>query len=141
MNKSLDKVKTYAWKMQPDAVLAQAAAVQNTWYTILDTTEDVRLYYVYVMAATATEDLEVKITIDGLTYTGGTASTNDVWYGYYKYIVGQSLTMLSYATDTVSSIKWATLEGHSVKVEVRKVSAAGANVLNGRVTYAKLMPT
>ena len=133
---SLDK-KTAAFypvpKLQPVAVLQQAAAVQNTWYTVLDTTKNCRLINVVMTMQTANEDLELRLTIDGVVWVGGQA--NAVAGTDYLCFISYYGAALNITTTDYSIYRAFLIEGRSVKVEIRKTSANGANRLDGHVIY------
>jgi len=122
---------------QADATLSQAAAAQNTWYTILDTVVNARIYSIAVMMGTADETLEVRVTIDGQPLaTVGVNCTAAAWY-----IVRRSPSLATLALLAVTGAESENsflLEGKSVKIEARKTTAAGANTLSGRAKYAIL---
>ena len=122
-------------KHQPDAELSQADPVQNTWYTILDTQENARIYCITVAVMTTDETLEARVTIDGQTLTGSVDATADAWYFVEKSLLDAGLSL---GTAWMLAVHYAALEGRSVKVEVRKTTAAGTGTLMGRVIYAKL---
>lgn len=120
------------------ATLTQAAAVQNTWYDILATTLNARIYYLSVSMRTLAEDLEVQLIIDGNTYAGSqAAAVADA--DYYCYLVAYgstTATSLAMTQNTLTLVGLNTfLEGKSIRVRVRKTSANGANSLNGIVAY------
>jgi len=119
---------------QPDATLVQLAPVQNTWYTILDTTSNCRLYSVSVLVWTTGETLEVKVTIDGQVLTGTLAALPTTYYycDLLLYMAGLSIDINGLLIG-----KYTPLEGRSIKVEVRKTTAAGTGTLEGRAVYAK----
>ena len=50
---------------QEDATLTQAAPVQNTYYTVLETTQNCRLIRVTGRIETTGETLNFRITVDG----------------------------------------------------------------------------
>lgn len=128
--------KIQIFEHQADAVLAQAAADQDTWYTILDTTYNARLYSVAIMMATANEDLEVRVIIDGNTLTGAQAgAVAGTWYWAYLDLANTDALAILTEWGTVC-YRGEALEGRSVQVQLRKTTANGANVLNGRVKYA-----
>lgn len=120
---------------QQDALLNQAAPVQNTWYTVLDTTELCRLISACVEVQTTGETLEMRITIDNDIYTGSIAAVAGSHYLAYLFLysTGAILTLA-----TTANIAWKAflLEGRSIKVEVRKTTAAGAGNLRACVVYA-----
>lgn len=128
-------------KHQADATLNQAAPVQNTWYTVLNTTANARIYMIEVGIATTGETLEVKLTIDGQTYTTpGFACPADSYAAGAWSFGGAATNRLVFRLMSGSDrcvMPYAPIEGRSVKVEVRKTTAAGAGNLIGKVIYAK----
>jgi len=119
---------------QPDIVLSQANPVQNQWYTLLPTTPNVRIYWIYLSVAATGETLDVRLIIDGVTYTiGGFAATAGTVYLIYLGAYG----ILYYSTSTVMAAYYAPLDGRSVSIEVRKTTAAGSGTITARVVYAK----
>ena len=121
---------------QPDAVLVQAAAVQNTWYTILNTTKNCRLIGVTIQMETANETIAVRITANNVSLTDDIVATAGTPYAaniQHNNVVGDSIILASGAVDAYFGA--FIIEG-TVKVEMRKTTAAGANVLKGRVMYA-----
>ena len=121
-------------KHHADAVLAQAAAVQNTWYTILDTAANIRIYQITALIVTAGETIAIKITIDGNVLTATQAQDADAVYYWGLDADASDALQAVKATQTAPTIS-GYLEGKSVKVEMRKTTAAGANTLTGRVKY------
>lgn len=110
---------------------------QNTWYTVLDTTPNVGVRWFVFNMATADETIETRITIDGQTYTStganATAANNYevVWYG----TTGASKTRF---IDPINNYRGGYIfAGKSIKIEIRKTTAAGANILNACVCYVK----
>jgi hypothetical protein len=129
--------RVQVFQHQASATLSQASPAQNTWYTILDTTKNCRLYAVLVVIATTGEDLEVRITIDGQTITG--AFSAGAGANYSVSMDEWDATNLQAANGRY--MIWGSggvLEGRSIKVEVRKTTAAGAGTLSGLVIYAKI---
>lgn len=125
--------------LQTLATLNQAAAVQNTWYAILDTTTNVRLYYVIVQMDTLAEDIAVRITIDGQVFTGSQAAAV-AGTPYYWYVRPNATSIGAVPVNTVYPMLYqggGMLEGSSVKVECRKTTANGANNLKGATMYAR----
>ena len=119
---------------QPDATLTQAAPVQNTWYPILNTTKNCRIYRIFVSVADTNETLEVKITIDGNIISGSVPATAGT--SYYVYFSGYGNALIIDTVDPIAAYAFL-LEGRSIKVEVRKTTAAGAGTITARVKYAK----
>lgn len=129
------------WEYQAPAVLNQAAPVQNTWYTLLDTTSNCRILEVVVNVEDANETLEVKITIDGETIQADDlAATHST--DYYAYIYNSGVTrldyvkLIAYATEMPAAKNAFMIEGRSIKIEIRKTTATGAGNLTGICTYA-----
>jgi hypothetical protein len=109
-------------------------AVQNTWYTALDTTANVRLIDIATNMITADETIEIRITIDGVTMSGiGVSQTAGTWYHWFNAptnadcLIGGTLESQAYRAFL--------LEGRSIKVEFRKTTAAGLNHLFCQVRY------
>lgn len=69
-----------SYKRQADALIDQAAPVQNTWYTLLGAYKNVRLIAVKVQVATTGETLQIQIIADGLTQVGEVAAVADTGY-------------------------------------------------------------
>lgn len=122
--------------LQPDANLIQAAPVQNTWYTVLDTKKNVKIYGISMCILTTGETLEMRITIDGQPSTLSYACIADTDYSIYK-LFAPNTTSFDVATGLYLACYTSPLEAKSVKVEIRKTTAAGAGDLLGHVTYGK----
>lgn len=118
-----------------DLAQAQNVAVQNVWYTILDTTRNCRVIGIIMNMAIANEDLECRVTIDGVTISG--VQLNAVAGTNYTALLAQTYVAMSLSfTATVYVGRGHLFEGRSVKVEVRKTSNNGVgNVLGGSVMY------
>lgn len=127
------------FKHQADATLDQAAPVQNTYYTVLDTKYDVRIYAIYAAVAATGETLNVKITIDGqvLEDPTGQAATAGTVYMIVKKLTANAAAPAIRFTSTDSGEPFL-FEGHSVKVEIRKTTNAGAGNITARVIHGKL---
>lgn len=115
----------------------QAAPVQNTWYTVC---EDINLFIssiaLYVM--TTGETLECQITIDGETWgTTTQAAVAGTVYGINLQRLG-NVQYLAYDTGEYNVDRQAGTYALSVKIEVRKTTAAGAGQLRSTVIGAKL---
>lgn len=110
--------------------------VQNTWYTVLDTTKNARIISFGAYVETNDETIEGRITIDSQVLT--VSATN--------FTAGIALAANFY-NDASDALVWIALgptgyrafliEGKSLKIEVRKTTAAGANLLHAKVRYAK----
>jgi hypothetical protein len=133
-NNLLVSVVNDTFEHQPDRHLIQATPEQNTWYTILDTTENCRLYSVVILVWTADETLEVRLTIDGQVLTGSIAATAVSYYWVYLLLYAAGL-MASGEKHLVGYD--SPLEGRSIKVEMRKTTNNGTGTIEGYAIYAK----
>jgi Ca2+-binding RTX toxin-like protein len=123
---------------QAPATLSQAAPVQNTWYTALNTTLNARILAFIVQIATTGEDLQVKVTLDGQTINGQVNITAVAGTDYHiNFITGAGGLYLLGSTTNSQINRAFLIEGKSVKIEVRKVTANGAGNLNACVSYQK----
>ena len=122
------------WKM--DRLNGSVTAVQNTWYT-LATIKHSWVFYVIVSMATLAEDIECRVTIDGVAYTGAqAAAVAGAWY--YNYLNGYDATMgMIPNTTTVVNIGYHTgVYVNEMTIEYRKTSNNGANALSCAVMYS-----
>jgi len=126
---------------QADAVLNQANPVSGTKYTVLNTTQNVRIIGIstdITWTVTQPTPLEVHLTIDGqalkFTVDDPVSGTN-----YFARINSASApTLGSLVTTDQTEDKVFLLEGRSVKVEVEITWATTQPTpLNCRVIYAK----
>lgn len=131
------------FEYQAPATLNQAGPVQNTWYTILDTTAYVRVYDASINIEDTDETLEIQFTVDGQTMPATpVACTHSTKYECYletepiTRVARINLVAGAPARRKPSFI----IEGHSVKIEVRKTTAAGAGNLTGIISYGILKP-
>jgi len=126
---------------QTPATLSQAAAVQNTWYTILDTTENIRVYQVVGRILTTGEDLEVQITVDGETIacTGVSCVAGSTYYIIKQNANDADKFTLVVREDEEMYPQAYLIEGRSVKIEIRKTSANGAGTLLGLAQYGRYL--
>jgi hypothetical protein len=130
----------YMFQHQPDAVLNQANPVQNTWYTVLPATDDVRIITIIGVVQTADETIEGRLTIDGvviqilpINFTFGTV--------YEAYNSSPYNAFFTWNAPPVSGYRSFLIEGQNVKFEIRKTTAAGAGALFSRIKWAQLLPT
>ena len=132
---SLDKqTRKLTFEHQPDAHLAQENPVQNTWYTVLNVTRDCKVYAVTVLVWTTNETLEVRVTVDGQVLVGSIAASHTTYYYVHHQLYAEALAIDG---NVFLLGKYSPLEGRSIKVEVRKTTAAGSGTLECRVNYAK----
>ena len=132
---SLDKkTRMLTFVHQLDAVLAQESPVQNTWYTVLETSRDCKVYGVTALVWTTNETIEVRVTIDGNVLVGAVDATHTTYYYVHHKLYAEGL-----AIDGNPFLlgKYAPLEGRNIKIEIRKTTAAGSGTLECRVNYAK----
>lgn len=135
----------YMFQTQALATLDQDPPVQNTWYTCLDTTEDVRLIQVQTRQTNdeaVAKTIQIRITIDGNTITSNAESQNNntiYWWildSYDTFRITDITSARSIATN------YTTMRGQSVKVECRTTAAPGTNqTLDCRVWYETLEVT
>ena len=127
------------FKHQPDAVLDQAAPVQNTWYTILETT-NARINQIAISVAGTGEDLEVQITRDGELDTciaAVSVAAGAIHRAYIMTYATGSRTVIGSAATAYLAMLNAPFEARNVKIEVRKITANGAGNLQGSVDWDK----
>jgi len=133
---SFSSIMTFQHK--PDSLLSQAAPVQNTWYTVLNTVSNIRLMRFAMGVADTNETLEMKITIDGNSYTGSQAAVaGNHYHGYVHF--HDAGTIISFDTSenhSESSFPYL-LEGRSIKVEVRKTTANGVGTITAAAQYTQ----
>jgi len=126
---------------QPDAAISQVNPVSAQYYTVLDTTPNVRIISIHAKitwAVTQPTPLEVRVTIDGnlITY----AVTNPVSGTDYHAQVTPGASEASQTLGTTNPALYRPFlcEGRSVKVEVRITWAVTQPTpLACRVKYAK----
>lgn len=126
-------------RLQPLATLTQAAPVQNTYYTILDTVLDARIYAIGVRIQDTGETLQVRLTIDGLVIESAAvacvAGQNNLIVIDNDCLPAMNEYTITTGINSYASYSQLLVEGRSVKIEVRKTTAAGAGTLYGRVQY------
>lgn len=124
------------FQRKTDAVLAQANPVQNTWYTVLNTTLNAQIYYMIAIVATTGETLEARVTVDGLTYTGTQVATAGTYYFFYIDVVGSIVWQPALSQYPASGLVGA-IEGRNIKIEIRKTTAAGTGTITATVMYGQ----
>jgi hypothetical protein len=130
-------------ELQADAILNQAAPVQNTWYTVLDTTENVRVLNILFTVGVPNEDVEVELTIDGRTFVAGQAPATGASIYYFVLADSVLATMdFGFNTELAATVPtWVLrpflIECRSLRVRIRKTSANGAGILSCGVHYQK----
>jgi len=114
------------------ALLNQAAPVQNTWYTILDTVRKVEVSHIWFRVQTTGEDLEIRVTADGKTLEG--SQTAVAGTGYWARKRGEADSLTVGTTETMANF-YSRFPARSFKLEVRKTSNNGAGQLDGACHY------
>ena len=125
------------WQSLIHDVVEQSAYAQNTWYTILDKTDQgrFRLITLYAMTEDTGETLEAKLTIDGLTLTKSNACLADTGYNVYKSPTADGLVWGA-ANTPLNTAYYNCLECKTgFKYELQKTSNNGNGTLNGSVVY------
>ena len=138
MTFSLPEKKTVP-EHQADAYLSQDNPVSGTWYTVLDTTKNVRVIAVCIKitwATTQPSNLIVRITIDGKTESFDiTTAASATWY---YCIFNPSVANDQFLVTTNPDARSFLVEGRSVKVEANVVWATTQpTLLECRIKYAK----
>jgi hypothetical protein len=134
----------YHYRKEPVATLNQDPPVATTYYTCLDTTEDVRLIWVAIRQIndeTNAKDVNIRITIDGITLdrSADLSLANNTWA--FAYLTHDA-DGLGISTTAFQPNYYTDMRGLSVKVEMKVQSAVGTNQkLDGRVQYETLQPT
>lgn len=127
-------------KGQAIATLDQAAPVQDTWYTILNTNtkRDCKIIRIATRVETANETLQIRVTIDGVAVSSASLNaTFGTMYSWWKAIWTDAQTETWYYGNISAVTAPYIAEGRSVKVEMRKTTAAGAGNLRGAVLYSQ----
>lgn len=127
-------------KLQPSAILNQANPVQNTWYTILDTTGDLEIFLVAIAIITTGETLECRLTIDGVipNIISGLAAVAGTTYPVAIYHDHTGMWLDATVSNSLILRNGQTLRCRAFKAEVRKTTNAGAGNLRGAVSYSKV---
>jgi hypothetical protein len=103
------------------ADLFQGASSPNTWYTVIDITGKGVLYRSSgYIASVNSSYLELKITVDGTSYTWDSTSA----------IFSRSFAKNNVSMDIVANVRFKS----SLKVEIRQTNAAAQDIY-GSVDY------
>ncbi len=132
---SLDK--DYTFEHQPDATLSQANPAKDTWYNVLDSKKNCKVYAITVLVWTTNETLEVRVTIDGQVLVGSVEASHTTYYYVHHKLYAAAASALAIDGNVFLIGHHAPLEGREVKVEVRKTTEAGTGTIDARVVYAK----
>jgi len=121
---------------KPGAYLNQSSPVQNTWYTVLDTTKNVRIIHIGYRVNTTGETLEMRLTLDGNVFSNTINATAGSWY----YVALDSLSTTSLHINLVSEMMPnRTFSGGSPKrqTRIRKTTASGTGSIQVYAQYAQ----
>ena len=134
---TLSDIETELTFQQKPEVFIEQNLTQNVWVTVLDTQTNVRLIGITILPATTGETIEWRIIIDGLTITPfATALTaNTKGFGYLNH--GWDALFCRLTTTEPLPRPPFIIEGRSVKVEVRKTTAAGSDLIKIRLIWAQ----
>lgn len=126
----LDDIATaLTYQQQPIVAGSIPGPVQNQWYTILDTVTNARINRAAFYVATTGETFEARVTIDGqVRSSSATALTPNSIYGIWP----QANPNNNYLVQIITITGGWSWEGRSIKIEIRKTTAAG----NGTIFYA-----
>jgi hypothetical protein len=129
----------YMFQHQADIYLNKANPIQNTWYTVLPATDDVRIIGIGAAVQTAGEDIEGRITIDGIVIVASLAFVAATSYAFnrlYEFAGG-----FNWRPSSIIEYRSFLQEGQNIKFEIRKTSNAGNGNLQCKVQYDMLLPT
>ena len=129
------------WAKMPAATLGGGAGVtpvQNTWYTVLDTTYNVRIKSIQLKHSndeSAAKALEIRGTIDGVSMSAtGSSPASGSWLNR-----GMSAVADSFPASIGNAAYYVDLTCKSAKIEVRTTSVVGTNpLLFATVQYEQL---
>jgi hypothetical protein len=123
------------FKQQATINVNQAAAVQNTWYTLMSTTNNVRLMLVGISMDTAVETIVLELTADGQVFTGtrGAAVIGTIYYAIPNVTAG-AIALID--DGGIPNYRAFMLEGRTISLRMRKTTNVGAGTLSGYVVYA-----
>lgn len=130
-----------SWINQADATLSQSDPSQNSWYTILSTT-NARVDSVVVRIA-STETLEVEISIDGQTWYGGSSCTGGSDYSASRDCkptwTSSGVTLTTYLPGFV--MIGSVGQGRAVSIRARRTTnSTPTNTLTGRAVWSQFQP-
>jgi len=120
------------WKMQDPLHGSRVNPVQNTYYTILVTTANVRIDGLMITVETTGEDLQILLTIDGQTITKTLACVAGT-----RYLVVLTANQEIYYRLPASSLNEdsKSWEGRSQQIQIRKTTANGIGTITWDLIY------
>jgi len=122
-----------------ESKIDQATPVKDTWYTVLDTTSNARLYSIGFAIADTSEKINVKITADDTEisftpYYADTLVPADTEEECILFILSTGL----YIAWSISSAFYPmNVDCRSLKVEICKTTENGTGNLRACVAYSK----
>ena len=126
-----------SWKQfladQDNVTFSQASPVQNTWYTVFEKNNCAIRASEFAVADTG-EDIEVKMTIDGTARTGSATFGAAAIYNLVPQEGGNPKLDNAPYPDYRGGFQW---QGRSIKIEMRKTSAAGTGTFSATVKWGK----
>ena len=131
------------FRLQPAAILDQAAPVQNQWYPVLNTTINADLISCKVGITVAGETLECRWTVDGTIIPSNSMACVAGTIYFVTLYPGTANQFLDIGTGgggipAGSGTAGGSAKSRSIKIELRKTTNAGAGHLQAGVWYGKL---
>jgi hypothetical protein len=123
--------------LQPHSFLDQGTPVQNTWYTALDIAGSIRILSIKANVNTTGEDLELRLTIDGIAAT--LTQTAAAFTTYFVSVNGNIANGFNLSTTQNEQVRAFLIECRSLKIEVRKTTAAGVGNIQVRTIFQRLV--
>lgn len=121
--------------VQADVTLNQANPVSGTTYTILDTTNNVRILGIEVIVTWTVQPtpLEIHIAVDGQSYS--IAFANPVSVSVYR-VRKRAAPAAKFDLLAAAVVQGIVIEGKSVKIEAETTGGTVQN-LSGTVWYSR----
>lgn len=128
---SIVEPKKYMYLDHDTAQVDPSPVVQNEYYEVFDA-EDVRLLWCVVEqynTGAVAKGVGVRWTIDGNVYGDAETLDSDAYYYVYRtfYSIADGGPELAIVDTELNAGYTVDKRGHSVKVEVRLISAPGTN--------------
>ncbi len=138
----IDGVEVYPYRppVHQTPTTTDDIAVQNTWYTAFDKTNCEMLNCRFNLTV-ANETVEVRVTLDGVVYTGAQAVVAaENRYPVLQVIDGSCNLATTAAFAYNVNPRMQHFRGRTVKIEFRKTTNTGASHLITRCIWEKYMP-
>lgn len=129
-----------AFKYQEAKIVNQENPTQNEYIELIDETGGIRVYQMAVLVEDTNETLQLNIEADGETIAGvPTVCTAGAAYNALLYPDPiNNLSRVRLSTGAAELRKGFILEGHEVKIEVRKTTDDGNGDINGVIQWGKM---